>query len=83
MNPEKIFYDEKIMPDLKINCGGALISPGFIDLQINGINIKKYIHTRLIPWKFKFRMSAFFRINEGINGFVFLFIRRIWYRFLQ
>lgn len=37
VNPEKIFYDEKITPDVKINCDGALISPGFIDLQINGI----------------------------------------------
>ncbi|XP_011146809.3 N-acetylglucosamine-6-phosphate deacetylase isoform X1 [Harpegnathos saltator] len=36
VNPEKIFYDEKITPDVKIDCNGALISPGFIDLQING-----------------------------------------------
>lgn len=36
VNPEKIFYDEKIKPDIRINCNGALISPGYIDLQING-----------------------------------------------
>lgn len=36
VNPEKIFYDEKIIADVKINCNGALVSPGFIDLQING-----------------------------------------------
>ncbi|XP_032680664.1 N-acetylglucosamine-6-phosphate deacetylase isoform X3 [Odontomachus brunneus] len=36
VNPEKIFYDEKIIPDVRIDCNGALISPGFIDLQING-----------------------------------------------
>ncbi|XP_043670760.1 N-acetylglucosamine-6-phosphate deacetylase isoform X1 [Vespula pensylvanica] len=36
INPEKIFYDEKILPDYKIDCQGALISPGYIDLQING-----------------------------------------------
>ncbi|XP_017880269.2 N-acetylglucosamine-6-phosphate deacetylase-like, partial [Ceratina calcarata] len=36
VNPEKIFYDEKIQPDIRINCSGALISPGYIDLQING-----------------------------------------------
>ncbi|KAL0125744.1 hypothetical protein PUN28_004654 [Cardiocondyla obscurior] len=35
-NPEKIFYDEKIKPDVRIDCGGALISPGYIDVQING-----------------------------------------------
>jgi len=37
VNPEKIFYDEKIKPDVRIDCGGALISPGYIDVQINGI----------------------------------------------
>ncbi|KAF7412211.1 N-acetylglucosamine-6-phosphate deacetylase [Vespula maculifrons] len=36
INPEKIFYDEKILPDYKVDCQGALISPGYIDLQING-----------------------------------------------
>lgn len=36
VNPEKIFYDEKIKPDIRIDCGGALISPGYIDVQING-----------------------------------------------
>lgn len=37
VDPEKIFYDEKIKPHIKIDCNGALISPGYIDLQINGI----------------------------------------------
>ncbi|XP_054708246.1 N-acetylglucosamine-6-phosphate deacetylase-like isoform X2 [Uloborus diversus] len=36
VNPEPIFYDEKIVADVKIDCKGALIAPGFIDLQING-----------------------------------------------
>ncbi|XP_066600102.1 N-acetylglucosamine-6-phosphate deacetylase isoform X2 [Prorops nasuta] len=36
IDPEKIFFDEKIQPDIKINCHGALIAPGYIDLQING-----------------------------------------------
>ncbi|XP_031848829.1 N-acetylglucosamine-6-phosphate deacetylase [Nomia melanderi] len=36
VDPEKIFYDEKIKPNIKIDCKGALISPGYIDLQING-----------------------------------------------
>lgn len=37
IDPEKIFYDEKIQPDVKVDCNGALISPGFIEVQINGI----------------------------------------------
>lgn len=36
VNPEKIFFDEKMCADEKFDCRGALISPGFIDLQING-----------------------------------------------
>ncbi|XP_043488722.1 N-acetylglucosamine-6-phosphate deacetylase [Polistes fuscatus] len=36
INPEKIFYDEKVLPDCRIDCQGALIAPGYIDLQING-----------------------------------------------
>jgi len=35
-NPEIIFYDKKKIPDIEIDCLGSLISPGFIDLQING-----------------------------------------------
>lgn len=36
VDPEIIFYDKKKMPDFEIDCLGSLISPGFIDLQING-----------------------------------------------
>nr|CAD7459382.1 unnamed protein product [Timema tahoe] len=36
VNPEKVFYDEKCYADEEIDCKGALISPGFIELQING-----------------------------------------------
>lgn len=35
-DPEIIFYVKKKMPDIEIDCLGSLISPGFIDLQING-----------------------------------------------
>lgn len=35
-NPEIIFYDLKKTPDIEIDCLGSLITPGFIDLQING-----------------------------------------------
>ena len=36
INPEPLFFDEKIGPSEVIDCHGALIAPGFIDLQING-----------------------------------------------
>lgn len=36
IDPEKVFFDEKTPASKKHNCAGALIAPGFIDLQING-----------------------------------------------
>lgn len=38
IDPEILFYDEKISSDVKISCYGNLIAPGYIDLQINGEN---------------------------------------------
>lgn len=36
INPEPLFFEEKIGPSEVIDCNGALIAPGLIDLQING-----------------------------------------------
>lgn len=36
LNPEKLFFDEKAYADIQIDCNDAIISPGFIDVQING-----------------------------------------------
>lgn len=36
INPERVFFDEKIAADEQIDCDGAIIAPGFIDIQING-----------------------------------------------
>lgn len=36
LNPEPLFFDEKRESDLVVDCQGLLISPGLIDLQING-----------------------------------------------
>lgn len=33
IDPEPLFFDEKRKPDRRIACNGALIAPGFIDLQ--------------------------------------------------
>lgn len=50
VNPEKIFYDEKIMPDIIIDCHNALISPGYIDLQINGESLFLSIAISFVFW---------------------------------
>lgn len=37
INPEKVFFDEKLQSSKQFNCEGAIIAPGFIDVQINGL----------------------------------------------
>ncbi|XP_040575115.1 N-acetylglucosamine-6-phosphate deacetylase [Lepeophtheirus salmonis] len=36
LDSKELFYGEKVCPDLSIDCEGDIISPGLIDLQING-----------------------------------------------
>ena len=36
INPEKLFFDEQAYADIQIDCNGAIIAPGLIDVQING-----------------------------------------------
>ena len=36
LNPEKLFFDDRLAADYQIDCNNAIISPGFIDVQING-----------------------------------------------
>lgn len=36
LDPEKLFFDEQGYADRRVDCEGAIIAPGFIDVQING-----------------------------------------------
>jgi len=36
LNPQEVFFGERDWPVNKLDCGGNIIAPGFIDLQING-----------------------------------------------
>lgn len=36
INPRKVFWEEQVQADVQIDCNNLIISPGFIDLQING-----------------------------------------------
>ncbi|KUJ20515.1 Metallo-dependent hydrolase [Mollisia scopiformis] len=33
---QEVFYSEQVVPDITINLGGRIISPGLIDVQLNG-----------------------------------------------
>lgn len=39
VNPEYIFFSEKVTADVTVDCDGAILCPGFIDVQINGNQI--------------------------------------------
>ncbi|KAJ2083433.1 N-acetyl-glucosamine-6-phosphate deacetylase [Coemansia sp. RSA 988] len=36
IDPTNMFWDEQRIPDVRIDCKGGIVSPGYIDLQING-----------------------------------------------
>ncbi|KAJ1740226.1 N-acetyl-glucosamine-6-phosphate deacetylase [Coemansia sp. RSA 1821] len=36
IDPARMFWDERRTPDVRVDCKGGIISPGYIDLQING-----------------------------------------------
>ncbi|KAK7473401.1 hypothetical protein BaRGS_00035374 [Batillaria attramentaria] len=36
VNPEKVFFDERIPADVQVDCQDSIIAPGFIDVQLNG-----------------------------------------------
>lgn len=42
INPEPIFFDEQSKAHSRIDCGGAIIAPGYLDLQINGEAVLQY-----------------------------------------
>lgn len=37
LDPEKLFFEERRVADEQRDCGGCILAPGFIDVQINGV----------------------------------------------
>uniref|UniRef100_G1PTU0 N-acetylglucosamine-6-phosphate deacetylase n=1 Tax=Myotis lucifugus TaxID=59463 RepID=G1PTU0_MYOLU len=35
LDPEKLFFEERLVADQQRDCGGCILAPGFIDVQIN------------------------------------------------
>ncbi|XP_067948216.1 N-acetylglucosamine-6-phosphate deacetylase-like isoform X2 [Watersipora subatra] len=40
IDPQKCFYGERRDPDIKVNCGGNIIAPGYIETQINDMQVE-------------------------------------------
>ena len=36
IDPQRLFYVEKLAADRVVDCHGLIVAPGFIDIQING-----------------------------------------------
>ena len=36
LDPQATFYGENVSPDVEVDCGGKIIAPGYLELQING-----------------------------------------------
>lgn len=36
LDPERLFFEERLVADERRDCGGCILAPGFIDVQING-----------------------------------------------
>lgn len=47
INPEPVFFDQKLCSDRQLDCNGAIIAPGFIDIQINGLLFWFYLCNKL------------------------------------
>ena len=56
LNPEKLFFVEKSDANVQIDCGGNIIAPGYIDVQING----EYQTVLTLDMLNKFRCHAHF-----------------------
>ncbi|XP_045427364.1 N-acetylglucosamine-6-phosphate deacetylase isoform X5 [Pipistrellus kuhlii] len=40
LDPEKLFFEERLLADQRRDCGGCILAPGFIDVQINGVHLE-------------------------------------------
>lgn len=64
INPEPVFFDQKIFSHRQIDCNDALIAPGFIDIQINGSSF------RFLFFQLLLRYREFCFVRPSLTGAV-------------
>ena len=54
LNPEPVFFDQRVFADISVDCRQLIIAPGYIELQINGNGELTEISFCLQPKRFYF-----------------------------
>jgi len=65
LNPEKLFFEERVIADEYVDCQGMLLVPGFIDVQINGM--ARLIFDNLMCDKSNNGSNLCFRCSTELN----------------
>uniref|UniRef100_A0A8D1MFU2 N-acetylglucosamine-6-phosphate deacetylase n=1 Tax=Sus scrofa TaxID=9823 RepID=A0A8D1MFU2_PIG len=66
LDPEKLFFEERRVADEQRDCGGCILAPGFIDVQINGTGWGRWLGTQ--RRSFGPRANLFFSVAAGGFG---------------
>lgn len=67
IDPEKVFFDEKRQADVQIDCGGSIVAPGFIDLQINGNSWPTLMLVRFVVSEPSYTYTHIFQGGYGVD----------------
>lgn len=71
VDPEVVFYVEKDLPLETVDCRGAVVAPGFIELQINGM----YVVIDVFSWLSLTGFLFWFLIVDLCDYWCFWFCR--------
>lgn len=71
VDPQQLFFRERKSPDYVINCSNHIVSPGFIDIQINGVYIFGSYHGRVLVCGLTIWLPSCVEWNAGGFGIDF------------
>uniref|UniRef100_A0A914R198 N-acetylglucosamine-6-phosphate deacetylase n=1 Tax=Parascaris equorum TaxID=6256 RepID=A0A914R198_PAREQ len=69
-----VFYDQRRLPDIQIDCMGHIIAPGFIDIQINGAYGIDFSSLSAEDFLEKLNFVALRLLETGVTSFCPTFI---------